>query len=105
MTEKLGAILGWKFDDEPGIRTRNGEIAVWPASLGPEPNEAQIATYEAEYHATHPQWQDERREQYRRQIPIDQFIEAIFEKEAGRPEKFNQLVAKRAAIRAQIPQT
>lgn len=47
----VGAALGWKFDHEPGIRTRAGEIIAWPARLGPRPNAAQIAIIVAEYEA------------------------------------------------------
>jgi hypothetical protein len=53
----LSHVLAWKFNDAHGIRTRetsNGlyEIFDWPeADLGPEPTQAQLDTWTAEYEA------------------------------------------------------
>ena len=49
----VGEILGWKFDHVEGITTSGAEIVEWPASLGPEPDAAQIAAWESEYDAAH----------------------------------------------------
>ena len=45
----IGAVLGWKFNDYPGICTRNNVITAWPTALGPQPTQAQIDTWTAEY--------------------------------------------------------
>ena len=48
----LGAVLGWKFNHTPGIRTENNIITDWPTGvLGPQPTPAQISTYSDEYDA------------------------------------------------------
>jgi hypothetical protein len=63
----LGKILAWKFDNAPGIRTRERqdakgkpdgsgvmEVFDWPSALGPEPTQAQIAQWTGEYNARPP---------------------------------------------------
>jgi hypothetical protein len=52
----IGAVLGWKFDHAPGIRTKqqpDGSITItgWPASLGALPTPEQLAQWTAEYEA------------------------------------------------------
>ena len=47
--EGLGAVLGWKFNHEPGISTIEDNIVGWPLTLGPAPTSAQIAAWTAEY--------------------------------------------------------
>ena len=47
----LGAILGWKHNHEPGIRTIDGIITAWPPSLGAFPTQAQIDAWTAEFAA------------------------------------------------------
>lgn len=52
----LGEVLAWKFDNAPGIRTREDgkggmEIFDWPAPLGPMPTRAQIVQWTADYAA------------------------------------------------------
>lgn len=48
----LGAALGWKFDNAPGISTVDGVLTAWPEdSLGPAPTEAEQAAIMAEYGA------------------------------------------------------
>ena len=46
-----GMILGWKFNDAPGITTVDGVIRDWPAVLGEMPTEAQIDAWGVEYDA------------------------------------------------------
>ena len=46
-----GMILGWKFNDAPGITTVDGVIRDWPEALGEKPTEAQIDAWGAEYDA------------------------------------------------------
>lgn len=56
----LSGVLTWKFNNPPGIRTRDKvsggmEIFDWPtAALGPEPTAAQIATWTTEFDALPP---------------------------------------------------
>ena len=45
----LGAVLGWKFNYEPGISTVENKIVGWPETLGPKPTKAQIAAWTAEF--------------------------------------------------------
>lgn len=45
----LGAVLGWKHNHEPGIRTEDGVITAWPSTLGALPTQTQIDTWTAEY--------------------------------------------------------
>ena len=47
--ENLGSILGWKFNNEPGIKTVDNAITLWPESLGDLPTEEEIETYAVEY--------------------------------------------------------
>lgn len=47
----LGTVLGWKYSHEPGISTAGGDITEWPASLGPQPDQAAIDAIVAEYEA------------------------------------------------------
>lgn len=47
----LGAALGWKYNHEPGIETRDGALTAWPDSLGPMPSEQQQRAVVAEYEA------------------------------------------------------
>lgn len=51
MNDNLGAVLGWKHNNEPGIRTKNGEIIGWPVSLGSLPTQQQIDTWTSEFEA------------------------------------------------------
>lgn len=50
----LGAVLGWKHNHEPGIRTEDGVITAWPLTLGSMPTQTQIDTWTAEYLAAKP---------------------------------------------------
>lgn len=45
----LGAALGWKYDNTPGICTVDGVLTAWPDALGPAPDEAAQAAIVAEY--------------------------------------------------------
>ena len=45
----LGAALGWKYDNAPGICTVDGVLTKWPEALGLEPGETEQATIVAEY--------------------------------------------------------
>ncbi len=50
----LAEVLAWKFDNAPGIRTREDgqggmEIFDWPTVLGPEPDVAQITAWAVDY--------------------------------------------------------
>ena len=52
----LAEVLAWKFDNAPGIRTREDgqggmKIFDWPEALGPEPTQTQIDTWTAEFDA------------------------------------------------------
>lgn len=44
-----GMILGWKFNNAPGITTVDGVIRDWPAALGEKPTEAEIDAWGIEY--------------------------------------------------------
>ena len=54
----LASVLAWKFDNAPGIRTREAkgkmEIFNWPAALGPKPTKAQIGQWTTEFNARPP---------------------------------------------------
>ncbi len=55
----LAEVLAWKFNDAPGIRTREKkdgkmEIFDWPSNLGPKPTKAKIARWTAELEALPP---------------------------------------------------
>ena len=39
----VGAALGWKYNNEPGICTRDDKLTAWPTKLGPPPTDAEIA--------------------------------------------------------------
>ncbi len=45
----IGEVIGWKFNNEPGMCTEGGRITKWPASLGPMPTDKQLAEWTAEY--------------------------------------------------------
>lgn len=47
----IGVVLGWRYNDAPGICTLDGEITAWPEELGPQPTPEQIAAWTAEYEA------------------------------------------------------
>jgi hypothetical protein len=47
--ENLGAILGWKFNNVPGIKTVDDVLIEWPISLGALPTDDQIQTWATEY--------------------------------------------------------
>ncbi len=50
----LGEVLGWKFNHEQGIRTRENVITGWPEALGALPTQAQINQWTAEFLAAKP---------------------------------------------------
>ena len=50
MTE-LWQVLGWKFNNESGMSTYDGNLSVWPPSLGPWPTEQQLAQWTTEFDA------------------------------------------------------
>jgi hypothetical protein len=73
----LGSLLGWKFDNAPGIVTRDGVLTEWPSGLGPRPTDDQITTWTAEYEAAQPpdfHWltasESERNEEMRKRLGI-----------------------------------
>ena len=41
--------LGWKHPGVGGISTRAGVLTEWPESLGPEPTQAEVNQWEAEW--------------------------------------------------------
>jgi hypothetical protein len=46
-----GGIIGWKFDNEPGMTTYDGEITEWPVDkLGPWPSQEMLDLWATEYH-------------------------------------------------------
>jgi len=49
--ELLGIALGWKYNDEPGIRTDAGRLTGWPATLGKRPTLQQQRAIIQEYAA------------------------------------------------------
>ena len=48
---RLGEIIGWKHQYEPGIVTKNDELLAWPAALGAWPTDEQLRQWAQEYHA------------------------------------------------------
>lgn len=44
--EKLGAALGWKFNNQPGMTTRGGKLVEFP---GATPTDTELAQWVAEY--------------------------------------------------------
>ena len=59
----LAEVLAWKFNDAPGIRTReeNGKMEIfdWPESLGPVPTQGQIGQWTGEFNDRPPPSLDE----------------------------------------------
>jgi hypothetical protein len=51
MRYDAGAILGWKYGHPEGIKTVDGQITEWPASLGDRPTSQQIDAMGVEYDA------------------------------------------------------
>ena len=51
MIFQIGLVLGWKFNNAPGICTKNEQITQWPESLGTFPTLSDINTWTAEYNA------------------------------------------------------
>lgn len=50
-----GAVLGWKTNHHPGIKTLDGQIVAWPNDAPfPEPDQATHDIWEAEYIAALP---------------------------------------------------
>jgi hypothetical protein len=47
----LGLVLGWKFDNYPGITTREEVLVGWPEALGSRPTTSQVTTWTQEYTA------------------------------------------------------
>lgn len=48
---QLGGILGWKHNHAQGIRTSDGGLTDWPASLGPWPTDEQLQGWVDEWNA------------------------------------------------------
>lgn len=92
----VGEVLGWKFNYAPGIRTLDGVITAWPAGLGPQPNDAQIAAYTTEYEAAKPD--------LAAAIDIDRpdkFTRLLFEINFDQENRIRVLEGKPAISRAQ----
>jgi len=67
----LGFVLGWKFDNAPGIRTRKNKLTAWPADLGPPPTAQQISDWTAEF------------EQLEPEPTTEEMVKALFDKETA----------------------
>jgi len=48
MIANIGAVIGWKFNDQPGMVTRSGVVTEFPGGI---PSDEDIATWTAEYEA------------------------------------------------------
>jgi hypothetical protein len=48
-------------------------------------------------------WQERRAKAYQQAWSLDDFQEAVMESAAGRPEKMDDLIARRAAVKLAIP--
>ena len=46
---ELAEVLGWKFNHEPGLRTKEGKLEAWPDTLGPYPTRNQLEAWTLEY--------------------------------------------------------
>ena len=79
----LAYLLAWKFDNAPGLRTRENmqtgamEIFDWPNVLGPEPTVELIAQWQTDYTANPPEFEPT-------QVEI---IEALFDKATAAPNE------------------
>jgi len=47
----IGSALGWKYNHEKGIETKDGKITAWPSGLGSKPSAAKQADIISEYQA------------------------------------------------------
>lgn len=45
----LGAALGWKYTNAPGIYTKAGTLVSWPVSLGAQPDDTALAQAVTDY--------------------------------------------------------
>lgn len=57
---RLAEVLAWKFNNAPGIRTREGsnrrmEIFDWPEALGNQPTDTDIAKWTKDFDKLPPQ--------------------------------------------------
>lgn len=46
---QLGAALGWKYNHESGLRTENGVLVRFPATLGAVPDDVSLAQTVTDY--------------------------------------------------------
>ncbi len=67
---QLGGILGWKHNHAPGIRTSDGTLTDWPASLGPWPTDEQLQGWIDEWQAL-PETDSEKNPRLALQAEID----------------------------------
>lgn len=67
---QLGGILGWKHNHTPGIRTSDGGLTDWPASLGPWPTDEQLQAWIEEWQAL-PETNSEKNPRMAREAEID----------------------------------
>lgn len=98
----LGVALGWKFNQEPGITTRGGELVNWPATLGARPDAAALSIIVTEYedHLANAAYIEKRAAEY---PPLGDMIDAISKVLDGDPTDFNVLQMKRNAIKTKYP--
>ena len=96
----IGTVIGWKFNHQPGMSTRDGVITEFPGGI---PTQADQDTWATEYeaHVSATQYQRDRKEEY---PSVTDFLEAYTEKEIGGDSaKWDAYIINYNKVRADNP--
>lgn len=92
----IAEVIGWKFDHQPGMKTKDGIITEFPGGI---PSQTDQDLWTAEYETS----EDFKLKNFRQDpgYPVAQLIlEALLEREAGSPGKLNGLVTAWNALKS-----
>ncbi len=92
----IGEVIGWKFDHQSGMSTRDGVITEFPNGI---PSQADQDTWTKEYeaHIASTQYQRDRQPEY---PPMENYLDGIVKKDK---KQVDQYIADCLAVKARYP--
>ena len=95
----IGAVIGWKFNHQSGMATRDGVITEFPNGI-PSQADQDKWTKEYEEYLSANAYKEKRKAEY---PPLEDVTIALAEKAEGRSEMWDEITAKRATVRTKYP--
>ena len=95
----IGEVIGWKFNHQEGMTTRNGVITEFPNGI-PSQADQDKWTKEYEEYVSANAYKEKRRAEY---PSIEDVTVALAEKAEGDSTMWDEITVKRQAIKAKYP--